>query len=168
MPAMQAMLGTAYTWEAGAVCSRPGARGQGWHADAMHSPYSFDGETGTGHLFCVFIPLVPLELPVQAADGAIQHGRGCTGFWPGSHKYELCCNLGALAANHLHAAIPGAPMAAGSALVYDARTVHCGSPNDAYSLTPEEAQRPILQITYRSAQSSKMNMYGAEQVLYDV
>jgi ectoine hydroxylase-related dioxygenase (phytanoyl-CoA dioxygenase family) len=165
---MKALLGEDCTWEAGAVCSRPGAKGQGWHADAMHSAYNFDGESGAGHLFCVFIPLVSLGLPMKNADGDIEHGRGCTGFWPGSHRYEQCCNLGALAANHLHATIPGAPLAAGSALLYDARVVHCGSPNDALSMSAEEAQRPILQFTYRSAEHSKMNHYGAEQVLYDL
>jgi diketogulonate reductase-like aldo/keto reductase len=167
VPTMKMMLGEGYTWEAGAVCSRPGARGQGWHADAMHSAYNFDGETGVGQLFCVFIPLVPLSLPVRNMDGVVEHGLGCTGFWPGSHRYEQCCNLGALAANHLHATIPGAPMQAGSALIYDARVVHCGSPNDAFQMAPEEAQRPILQITYHAEKHSKMNMYGIDQVLYD-
>ena len=60
------------------------------------------------------------------------HDRGCTAFWPGSHRYAECAGLGALAANYLCAVVPVAPLQPGDAIVYDTRAVHSDSPNDAY------------------------------------
>jgi len=154
-------------WEAGCVCSRPGASGQGWHADASPSKHNFDGETGIAPGVCVFIPLVPLGEPTVGADGRVEHGLGCTGFWPGSHRYRECAFLGAMAARHLEAAVLGAPLDAGDALVYDMRVVHSGSPNDAFHLQGIAANRPILQLSYFPQGSRRENQLGYYQLYCD-
>lgn len=159
MPMIKRVLGEC-TYEVGCVCSRPGATGQGWHADGVHG----DQELGSGNApalgLCVFVPLVPIQAPAWDADGTVKHGRGCTAFWPGSHRYRECPTLGAVAANQLHAAIPAAPLRAGAAVVYDLRLVHCGSPHDAFHLQGEERDRPIMQFTYFPSKSYRANMYG--------
>ena len=97
-------------------------------------------------------------------DLAVEHGRGCTTWWPGSHRYAECARIGAKAQEHLHACIPGAPLRAGAALVYDLRVVHTGSPNDATGWPGDEGERPILQLTYSSRHIRKENEYGIEQL----
>lgn len=154
-----------HKWEAGAVVSRPGARGQGWHADGVHSKYDYGGESGPPPALCVFIPLVDLLAPARAADGAVEaHGRGCTAFWPGSHRMRQCAHLGAIAAERLDVGVLAAPLTAGSAVVYDLRVVHCGTPNDAFELAGAERDRPILQITYHRTGTRKGNFYGYDEL----
>ena len=46
VPTVKAVLGEGFSWEAAAVCSRPGARAEGWHAEP-HTRYSFGGESGS-------------------------------------------------------------------------------------------------------------------------
>ena len=69
----------------------------------------------------------------------------------------------------------GAPLGAGGALLYDYRTVHCGSPNegggDEAAATGEAAElgeaglRPILQLTYcRRGYRDRVRNYGYEQL----
>jgi len=166
LPILETLLGEV-KWEAGCVCSRPGASGQGWHADASPSKHSFGGETGVAPGVCVFIPLVPLRQPTFGADGEVKHGFGCTAFWPGSHRYRECAFLGAAAARHLEAAVLGAPLDAGDALVYDMRVVHSGSPNDAFHLTGIEGYRPILQLSYFPQRSRMENELGYYQLYCD-
>ena len=126
------------------------------------------------------MPLVPLSPPRRAgAGGAVAHGRGCTAFWPGSHLQAACLQLGAAASQRLRAVVPGAPLDAGDALVYDYRTVHCGSPNEADVAVgagaggaPEAAvlpgERPILQFTFcRCGYRDRIRNYGWHQLFYD-
>jgi hypothetical protein len=75
-----------------------------------------------------------------------------------------CGQLGAKAQAHLHACIPGAPLRAGAAIVYDVRLVHTGSPNDATDWPGDAGERPIVQITYSSRHVRKENEYGLEQL----
>eukprot|EP00930_Biecheleria_cincta_P046781 TRINITY_DN32314_c0_g1_i1.p1 TRINITY_DN32314_c0_g1~~TRINITY_DN32314_c0_g1_i1.p1 ORF type:complete len:737 (-),score=105.90 TRINITY_DN32314_c0_g1_i1:56-2266(-) len=166
LPTLETMLGEV-KWEAGCVCSRPGALGQGWHADASPSKHNFDGETGAAPGFCVFIPLVPLTLPKVESDGKVSHGLGCTGFWPGSQRYRACAHLGAAAAKHLEAAVLGAPLNPGDALVYDMRIVHSGSPNDATHLQGVAGLRPILQLSYWPQSTRRENVFGYYQLYCD-
>ena len=81
-------------------------------------------------------------------------------FWPGSHRHPECVHLGSAAANTLGAVVSGAPLAAGSALCYDYRLVHCAAPNDWLGDADSAAsggggegvvpggERPILQLVY--------------------
>ena len=161
MPAVAAALNGAFKWQASVICSRPGAPAGRWHTDGGHSKHDFDGRSGAPYALCAFVPLVPLEAPsrlsacgagaLESGVEAVEHGRGCTAFWPGSHRHPECMHLGAMAAKHMHVVVPGAPMAAGDALVYDYRVVHCASPNCAEALEalqPGAGERPILQLTY--------------------
>eukprot|EP00930_Biecheleria_cincta_P057852 TRINITY_DN43724_c0_g1_i1.p1 TRINITY_DN43724_c0_g1~~TRINITY_DN43724_c0_g1_i1.p1 ORF type:complete len:429 (+),score=55.12 TRINITY_DN43724_c0_g1_i1:61-1347(+) len=166
VPMMHAMLGE-YKWQASVICSRAGAPAGKWHIDGGHGRYVFDGESGKVYAICVFIPLVDLEAPVELADGSVQHGFGCTAFWPGSHRYAECAHLGKGAAEHLRAVISGAPMQAGAALIYDYRTVHCATPNDAFHKN-NDGERPILQLTYSfHAYDDVGRNYGYYQLFCD-
>lgn len=155
-----------YKWQASVVCSRPGAPAGRWHTDGGHTAYVFDGRSGPPSCLCIFVPLVPLEPPVESESGEVKHGRGCTAFWPGSHRYRECPLLGAAASARLRAVVPGAPLGVGAALVYDYRTVHCASPNDAFEM--EDGDRPILQLTYCCQKYSGVSdNYGYYQLFCD-
>jgi len=160
IPAVSTLLGENYTWQVSLIVSRPGAPAGGWHADGGHSRYNFSGSSALiPYALCVFIPVVDLVAP-ERVDGKIVHGSGCTAFWPGSHRYPACLHMGSAAASTLEAVIPGAPLQAGSALMYDYRLVHAGSPNDG-------EERPILQITYcRNGYVDREKNYGYEQLFY--
>lgn len=157
----------AFTWQASIICSRAGAPAGRWHADGPHSRFVFEGESGDAYALCIFVPLVPLESSTESTSGAVKHGRGCTYFWPGSHRYRECAHLGSAAAERMHAVVPGAPLGAGSALMYDYRTVHCAGPNDAFELP--DSDRPLLQITYCRAGAERLisDNYGYEQLFCD-
>ena len=158
--------------------------------DGGHPKYNiFEGESGTPLAVCVFVPLVDLCLPqpldISMIDNkhastspfenpktaAVTHGRGCTAFWPGSHRHPearfkylskwsaqtfsmrvvVCIllqasSMGSVAAQ-VGACVSGAPMRAGDALGYDYRVVHCATPNDAEGLGAD-GERPVLQLTY--------------------
>ena len=186
---MRAALGgtDAYTCQAGAIVSRPGARCGKWHTDGGHPKYNIfeEGESGTPLAVCVFIPLVDLDLPQQSAASAtkqagssskvavaaaaaaaaaeMMHGRGCTAFWPGSHRHPEASSLGSVAAQ-AGACVSGAPMRAGDALGYDYRTVHCATPNDAAGLGAG-GERPVLQLTYsKPGYSPSEGNYGSERL----
>jgi hypothetical protein len=186
---MRAALGgtDAYTCQAGAIVSRPGARCGKWHTDGGHPKYNIfeEGESGTPLAVCVFIPLVDLDLPQQSAASAtkqagssskvavaaaaaaaaaeVMHGRGCTAFWPGSHRHPEASSLGSVAAQ-AGACVSGAPMRAGDALGYDYRTVHCATPNDAAGLGAG-GERPVLQLTYsKPGYSPSEGNYGSERL----
>eukprot|EP00933_Yihiella_yeosuensis_P043099 TRINITY_DN37835_c0_g1_i1.p1 TRINITY_DN37835_c0_g1~~TRINITY_DN37835_c0_g1_i1.p1 ORF type:complete len:456 (-),score=106.81 TRINITY_DN37835_c0_g1_i1:71-1438(-) len=131
------------SWQAGAVVSRPGADAGVWHSDGLHTRRTQSGEERP-YAVCAFVPLVPLKEPVLGSDGA-SHGRGCTAFWPGSHRDPECQYLGPVAAR-LGAAVAGAPLAPGAALLYDYTTVHAALPNDAAD--DGSGDRPILQFTF--------------------
>lgn len=182
--AVRAALGDDYLWQASLVCSRPGAPAGGWHADGGHGRYSYPGGESAPlpYALCAFVPLVPLLPPSRRGDST-EHGLGCTAFWPGSHRFAECLHLGRAAAR-LGAALPGAPLEAGGALLYDYRLVHAGSPNDREvdrihdAADGEEAQaavelgevglRPILQLTYCRAQyRDRFRNYGFEQLFCD-
>lgn len=91
----------------------------------------------------------------------VYHGSGCTVFWPGSHRQPACLQLGCAASTRLDAVICGAPLDVGDALVYDYRTVHCGSPN-------EGSERPIVQFTFtRRGYRDRFRNYGFHQLFYD-
>lgn len=167
VPIIRAVLGEEHTWQASVICSRPGAPAGRWHADGGHSCFVFDGESGDAHALCVFVPLVPLDPPTRTPCGSIKHGRGCTVFWPGSHRYRECPHLGAAAAERMHAVVVGAPLNVGSALMYDYRTVHCASPNDAHESLDNE--RPILQLTYcrKGYEKHLRENYGYTQLFCD-
>jgi hypothetical protein len=159
---VHAALGDDVEWQASLICSRPGAPAGHWHADGGHSRFSY-GKEGEGapiaYALCAFVPLVPLAPPSRLAGGdAVSHGSGCTVFWPGSHRQPACLHLGAAASSRLDAVVCGAPLAPGDALVYDYRTVHCGSPN-------EGAERPILQFTFsRRGYRDRFRNYGFHQL----
>ena len=161
---VRAALGDECAWQASLVCSRPGAPAGGWHADGGHSRFSFGAEGASSPLpyaLCAFVPLVPLAPPRRAADGRVEHGLGCTAFWPGSHAWPACLHLGAAAAR-AGAVVPGAPLEAGGVLLYDYRTVHAGSPNEG------EGERPILQLTYcKKGYRDRFRNYGYEQLFCD-
>ena len=201
--AVRAALGDDYLWQASLVCSRPGAPAGGWHADGGHGRYSYPGGESAPlpYALCAFVPLVPLASPSRRSrsrddgdgddgpgatprGGGIAHGLGCTAFWPGSHRFAECLHLGRAAAR-LGAALPGAPLEAGGALLYDYRLVHAGAPNDREvdgvdrgAADGEEARaaeelgevglRPILQLTYCRAQyRDRFRNYGFEQLFCD-
>ena len=174
VPVLRAALGgtDAFTCQAGAICSRPGALAGKWHTDGGHSKYNiFEGESGAPLAVCVFIPLVDLDLPqggIKHGDGeAATHGRGCTAFWPGSHRHPEAAGLGSVAAE-AGACVSGAPMRAGSALAYDYRTVHCATPNDAAELEGSGGERPVLQLTYsKLGYDPSDGNYGSERLFGD-
>ena len=63
----------------------------------------------------------------------------------------------------------GAPLAAGDALCYDYRLVHCGSPNDLEASSHDNGatagERPILQLTYlRAGYADRARNYGYEEL----
>jgi len=166
VPAVEQALGKV-KWQASVVCSRPGAPAGRWHTDGPHSRFTFEeGESGPVYAVCVFIPLVQLEAPIVADNGLVKHGLGCTAFWPGSHRHPECKELGAVMAEHTGAIVPGAPLQAGAAVVYDYRVVHCGTPNDAFEF--QEGDRPILQLLYCLPQYDDIDKnYGYYQLFYD-
>jgi len=163
--AVRSALGDACRWQASVICSRPGAPAGRWHADGGHSAFSFDGESGAASAICVFVPLVPLEPPTLGVGGeGVRHGRGCTAFWPGSHRHRACAHLGSAAASRLRVVLPGAPLKAGAALIYDYRLVHCASPNDAEA---DSGERPILQLTYFVGSGDGISQNYGHELLYD-
>ncbi|EOD39518.1 hypothetical protein EMIHUDRAFT_97724 [Emiliania huxleyi CCMP1516] len=148
------------------------AKGARWRGHSRYT-YGADGEAvPLAYALCAFVPLVPLSAPRHVGGGeggggegiagrAVAHGLGCTAFWPGSHRQPACLNLGAAASTRLRAVVSGAPLAAGDALLYDYRTVHCGSPN-------QQGERPILQFTFcRKGYRDRHRNYGYEQLFYD-
>mmetsp|Transcript_32640 Transcript_32640/g.102491 ORF Transcript_32640/g.102491 Transcript_32640/m.102491 type:complete len:479 (+) Transcript_32640:90-1526(+) len=173
--AVEAALGDDFEWQVSLIVSRRGSPAGHWHSDGGHSRYTYgaDGEAvPLAYALCAFVPLVPLSAPRHVGGGeggggegiagrAVAHGLGCTAFWPGSHRQPACLNLGAAASTRLRAVVSGAPLAAGDALLYDYRTVHCGSPN-------QQGERPILQFTFcRKGYRDRHRNYGYEQLFYD-
>ncbi len=175
-PLVRSVLGSDTAWQASLICSRRGAPAGRWHADGGHSRYSFGGKSADApYALCVFVPLVTLRGPTVRDDAGAEprwrHGLGFTAFWPGSHRHAECLHLGAAAAARMHATVPGAPLDAGGAIVYDYRTVHAGSPNDGLLEADGDGacgvgeqggavasgdgvgfdERPVLQLTYRLA-----------------
>ena len=114
---------SALRWRASVIVSRPGAPAGRWHADGGHSKFAFGGgeSAATPYAVCAFVPLVDVA-PYEAG------GEGVTVFWPGSHRHAGCLHMGSASARELRGAtvVPGAPLRAGGAIVYDFRTVHCG------------------------------------------
>ena len=177
VPVLRAALGGTddYSCQAGAIVSRPGAPCGKWHTDGGHPKYNiFGGVSGAPLAVCVFIPLVDLDLPQPAtteqsstsgdsAEAVVMHQRGCTAFWPGSHRHPEASSLGSVAAR-AGACVSGAPMRAGDALGYDYRTVHCATPNDAAELGAG-GERSVLQLTYsKLGYDPSDGNYGSERL----
>jgi len=162
-PTVRATLGAEVEWQVSLICSRPGAPAGHWHSDGGHSRFTYgeEGESApVAYALCAFVPLIPLA-PPSRTEGDVCHGSGCTVFWPGSHRQPACLQLGAAASTRLDAVVCGAPLEPGDALVYDYRTVHCGSPNQG-------AQRPILQFTFsRRGYRDRFRNYGFHQLFYE-
>jgi hypothetical protein len=160
---VHATLGADVEWQVSLICSRPEAPAGHWHSDGGHSRFTY-GEEGESapiaYALCAFVPLVALA-PPSLTDGQVSHGSGCTVFWPGSHRQPACLQLGAAASTRLDAVVCGAPLQPGDALLYDYRTVHCGSPNQG-------AERPILQFTFsRRGYRDRFRNYGFHQLFYN-
>ena len=133
---------TMRVYRCGCVVSLPGAGEQYWHSDGAHQgpgagwpPAEAADRCGWAeaaaappHNLCVFVPLVDLT-----------HTNGYTEFWAGSQHYDgLLAKKGAQA-------LPGGTagiLPAGSALLYDFRTIHRGMPNASAK------RRPILYFVY--------------------
>ena len=73
------------------------------------------------------VPLVDLATPTtrrvatavgpdgEGREECVQHGLGCTAFWPGSHRHPEAVHLGAAAARHSGAGPRGGEQGATSA-----------------------------------------------------
>ena len=107
----------------GAVVSLPGAAEQALHADA---PHLFDDRVLPPHYLNVF-----LYGGAAAADPA----AGQTAFVPGSHDLDACARLTDEAEprdvrlRRVQDALVRPRLAAGDALIFDARVLHFGLPN---------------------------------------
>lgn len=110
-----------------AIVSRPGAKAQGFHADAGRRHLALARLNPRHRLFNVFVPLVDVA---EGGDGTM--------FWPGSHlertRYDRWhAALGRSASLEDDATAmaemeaPGCP--AGGAIVFDFRLLHRGMPN---------------------------------------
>ena len=95
------------------------------------------------------------------------------------------CTSARAQAARVGAVVPGAPLAAGGALLYDYRLVHAGSPNEGRCAEGGEGdaegggvegsgeggeggERPILQLTYsRGGYRDRFRNYGFEQLFCD-
>lgn len=153
---MKAVLGVTddMSWQVGVVISRPGSPAGHWHSDGV----TYRRKRGDSPCaVCVFVPLVSLELPRSESHGT-RYGCGCTAFWPGSHLDPESLRLGPVGAR-LGAAVPGAPLRAGAALLYDYVTIHAALPNDASD--DGEGERPILQFTFFArSNADRVRNYG--------
>ena len=95
------------------------------------------------YALCVFVPLIDLD-----------QSTGFTQFWPGSHVTDKLLGFGA-AAEVLGGTVDGV-CTAGSAIVYDYRTMHRGMPN-----VTRDVERPVLQFVYHaSTYQERTNYYG--------
>ena len=140
-------------FRSGVVFSTPGTKTQYWHADGSHTrpPATFDTPEGGGappDAVCVFLPLIDLTAET-----------GFTTFWPGTQHFPQE-DLLAHSLPRPWGCVEGA-VTAGSAILYDFRTVHRGEPNRT------DSHRPICYFVYARPGFDEVSNF-AQASLFDV
>jgi len=133
---------------AGLVLSFPGSVAQPWHADGPHL-FGADGLQCPPHALNVFVPLEDVEPRL-----------GPTEFLPGTHRLEATRTLDLDADGGATDGAIAPLLRAGTALVYDYRTVHKGVPN-----TDGARTRKMLYLLYARPWFRDHINFGKESLL---